>query len=60
MTTNFEKAFDSCNHAFLIAAPKNMVLVTIWWTGLNLIEELVKGIQYQHISLFLHWRFFSL
>ena len=29
MRTNFEKAFDSCNHAFLIAAPKNMVLVTI-------------------------------
>ena len=60
MTTNFEKAFDSWSHAFLIAALKNMVLVTILWTGLNLIEELAKGIQYQHISLFLHWKLFSL
>ena len=29
MTTDFEKAFDSMNHAFLIAVLKNMVLVTL-------------------------------
>ena len=28
MTIDFERVFDSMNHAFLIAALKNMILVT--------------------------------
>ena len=33
LTVDFEKAFDSLNHKFLIAVLKNMVLVMILLTG---------------------------
>ena len=69
MAIDFEKAFDSMNHAFLIAALKKYGFGDnfIDWiktedTQPNILsskEELVKGIQYQHIFLFLLWKYFS-
>ena len=81
MTIDFEKAFDSMNHAFLIAALKKYGFGDNFIDWIKILlnnqescvingghttkylrskEELVKGIQYQDIFLFLLWKFFSL
>ena len=39
LTVDFEKAFDSLNHKFLIAVLKNTVLVKIYWLDQNFIKR---------------------